>query len=107
MVKLAAERILEVSDLTNLGLFRQAFQRLRESIRDDKDVPAAANSDPEYAFFMDLAVKAGSIISSSKINNESDTTKASERLKKNNRYTQKRLHRCIRAFLDSMEAIEN
>src|ERR1700752_3043255 len=39
IVKLATERCLSKDDMTKLGLFRQALQKLRESIRDDEEVP--------------------------------------------------------------------
>jgi hypothetical protein len=64
LVKLATERDLETEALKALGLFRQAIQKLRESIRDDKEIPFASRG-PEYVFFNDLAAKVGSIIISS------------------------------------------
>ncbi|HET8922543.1 MAG TPA: hypothetical protein VFN26_06055 [Candidatus Acidoferrum sp.] len=64
MVKLATERQLEEKALKDLGLFRQAIQTLRESIRDNVEVPFASRG-PEYMFFNDLAARIASIISSS------------------------------------------
>jgi len=50
LVKIATERDLEEKALVQLGLFRQAIQKLRESIRDDTEVGAiiisAFNEDP-------------------------------------------------------------
>jgi hypothetical protein len=80
LVKLATERNLETSALNDLGLFRQAFQQLRESIRDDKEVPSASRG-PEYVFFNNLAAKVGLIISSSSPDSLSDPKRATERLK--------------------------
>lgn len=80
LVKLATERILGSDALNDLGLFRQAFQRLRESIRDDKEVSSASRG-PEYVFFNNLAAKVGLIISSSIPARNPDPRGATERLK--------------------------
>lgn len=75
-VKLATERDLDDDALRNLGLFRQAIQQLRESILDNEEVPACLGHDQtEYVFFNELAVKVGSIISSSKPIDESSDQK--------------------------------
>ena len=80
MVKLASERELSADDLTDLGLFRQALQQLRESIRDDKELPSSSRG-PEYVFFNDLAAKVGLIISYSSTDAIADPKRASERLR--------------------------
>lgn len=79
MVKLATERHLETDALRDLGLFRQALQKLRESIRDDVEIPFASRG-PEYIFFNDLAAHVGAIVSSSRMDGTSDPKSASKRL---------------------------
>jgi len=79
VVKLATERDLKEDALRDLGLFRQALQKLRESIRDDIEVPFSSRG-PEYVFFNDLAAKVGSIVSSSHVITTSDPISASKRL---------------------------
>jgi len=49
-VKLATERRLSPADLTRLGLFRQAYQELREAIRDCEPM-MYKNDHPRYSFF--------------------------------------------------------
>ena len=80
IVKLSTERHLEVDALKNLGLFRQALQILRESIRDNEEI-AFSSRGPEYAFFNDLAATVGLIISSSHLDKNSNPERASKRLK--------------------------
>jgi hypothetical protein len=79
LVKLATERHLDAAALNDLGLFRQALQKLRESIRDDVEVPFASRG-PEYVFFNDLAAKVALIVSSSPADATSDPKNASKRL---------------------------
>lgn len=79
MVKLATERNLDESDLRALGLFRQAVQQLRESIRDKREIPSFSRGT-EYVFFNNLAAQVGFIISSSK-SVSSDPQSVSERLR--------------------------
>jgi hypothetical protein len=54
ILKLAMERVLSTSDRNALGLFRQAFQQLRQSIRDDVPIKQGY-SNPEYHFFNRMA----------------------------------------------------
>jgi hypothetical protein len=79
VVKLATERQLKADALKDLGLFRQALQRLRESIRDNVEVPFSSRG-PEYVFFNDLAARVGSLVSSSHAAATLDPKKASQRL---------------------------
>lgn len=80
VVKLATERHLEADALKTLGLFRQALQKLRESIRDNLEIPFSSRG-PEYVFFNDLAAKVSLIISSSHLDETSDPESASKRLR--------------------------
>jgi len=63
LVKLATERHLCASDLKQLGLFRQAYQQLREAIRDDKRLNFGFHS-PEYKLYNELASNVALLISS-------------------------------------------
>lgn len=65
IVKLATEKDLKLEDIKTLGLFRQAYQKLRESIREDESLDWIYGT-PEYDLYNDLASKTASIISSSK-----------------------------------------
>ncbi len=79
-VKMASERNLSADDLTDLGLFRQALQQLREGIRDNKEIPSSSRG-AEYIFFNNLAAKVGLILSSSSTHASTDAKRASERLR--------------------------
>jgi hypothetical protein len=54
-VKLSSERVLSAEDTEVLGKFRQAYQRLRESIRNNKHLDWSSQTDPEYLSFKRLA----------------------------------------------------
>ena len=79
VVKLATERDLSADAMRHLGLFRQALQKLRESIRDDVEIPFASRG-PAYVFFNDVAAMVATIVSSSQRDKSSDPSKASGRL---------------------------
>ncbi len=61
IVKLAAERRLDRDEKKTLGLFRQAYQKLREAIRGDEDFKWT-HETPEYKLYNDLASKTAYII---------------------------------------------
>lgn len=61
-VKLASEHRLPDRDIETLGRFRQAYQQLRESIRDNKDIGWFHQDHPEYLSFKRLAYLTGCII---------------------------------------------
>jgi hypothetical protein len=63
IVKLATERSLSKSEIKELGLFRQAYQQLREAIRDNKPL-GLGSYGPEYTFFNNLASNVACMISS-------------------------------------------
>jgi hypothetical protein len=65
IVKLSTERKLGADDIRTLGLFRQAFQKLREAIRDDQDFLWTSGT-LEYQMFNDLASRTACIISTNK-----------------------------------------
>lgn len=66
IMKLATERVLEEEDIETLGLFRHAYQKLREAIRDGAYFQWTRNMR-EYTLFNNLASKTAYIISLSKI----------------------------------------
>ena len=55
-VKLATDRSLTSTEVRNLGLFRQAYQLLRQGIRDDKSMEYGYR-DPQYRLFNELGCK--------------------------------------------------
>ena len=61
-VRLAAGRDLKPKDLGILGCFRQAFQSLREAIRDMKGIEWSYSSHPEYLAFKRLATEVALLI---------------------------------------------
>jgi hypothetical protein len=65
-VKLSSERVLSESYIEILGRFRQAYQQLRESIRDNKDIEWWSHDQPEYLSFKRLAFLTACIILSEK-----------------------------------------
>lgn len=66
LVKLATERSLSDSDCQNLDNFRQGYEQLRHSIRDNA-MPTFGDSDnPRYRLFDDLACEVAYIISEGK-----------------------------------------
>ena len=62
ILKLTAERRLDEKQMRALGLFRQAYQRLRESIREDKPLHWTYRSS-EYVLFNNLATRFAQMIS--------------------------------------------
>jgi hypothetical protein len=58
---LAIDRNLEAGDIKTLGLFRQAYQKLREAIRDGMPMKWTHDT-PEYTLFNKLAVGTSCII---------------------------------------------
>lgn len=61
-VMLSSERTLKDHDIETLGKFRQAYQQLRESIRDNKDLGWWSQDHPEYLSFKHLAYLTACII---------------------------------------------
>lgn len=65
VMKLASERELAPDQLAALGLFRQACQQLRQSIRKNEEV-SWTDFGPEYFLFNDLAAEVTCLISMSR-----------------------------------------
>ncbi|MFN2455299.1 MAG: hypothetical protein ABR577_13880 [Pyrinomonadaceae bacterium] len=61
VMKLASERTLTPNQLAALGLFRQACQQLRQSIRKNQEV-SWTDFGPEYFLFNDLAAEVTCLI---------------------------------------------
>jgi hypothetical protein len=62
VMKLSSERVLTPNQLAALGLFRQACQQLRQSIRENQEV-SWTDFGPEYFLFNDLAAEVTCLIS--------------------------------------------
>lgn len=65
ILKLSIERSLTEEDMQNLGLLRQAYQMLREAIRDNKSLSYSWDS-PEYKLLNNLVSSVGRLISPDK-----------------------------------------
>ena len=66
-VRLASERSLTREDVEALGKFRQLFQRLRQSIRDNQPLDWNHSAHPQYSEFKQLAPRVAAIISSQEL----------------------------------------
>jgi hypothetical protein len=62
LVKLSLELNLSGDDVNNLGRFRQAFQQLRESIRDNQILPWPYADCPEYKTFKALSITVAALL---------------------------------------------
>ena len=56
LVKVSSEVNLDDEQIGTLGHFRQAFQQLRQAIRQDRHLPWHSSEHPEYRTFKTLAV---------------------------------------------------
>ena len=65
-VRLAAGRDLREGDITTLGRFRQGYQTLRETIRDNEKLSWDSSTHPEYLAFKKLATAVALLIVSEK-----------------------------------------
>jgi hypothetical protein len=62
LVRLASERALTSKDVETLGRFRQRYQQLRESIRDNVPLEWDHSEHPDYVEFKTLAPQVAAII---------------------------------------------
>lgn len=62
LVRLASERTLTSKEIATLGRFRQRYQQLRETIRDNKPLSWDHSDHPEYAEFKKLAQQVAAIV---------------------------------------------
>ena len=81
IVKLATERVLKEEDIKTLGLFRQAYQKLREAIRNGEPLEWIYGT-PEYTLYNDLASKVACIISPNRTGRRPKLTEAPNILRK-------------------------
>ena len=61
-VRLAAGRDLREADIKTLGRFRQGYQTLRETIRDNEKLDWSSSTHPEYLAFKQLATAVALLI---------------------------------------------
>ena len=87
IVKLAVERRLDDDEKKTLGLFRQAYQKLRHAIRGDKDLKWTRGT-PEYKLYNNLASKTAYLIFSKKATRHPKSSGAAVALQKITDYTQ-------------------
>ncbi len=73
-VKLASEKIIEPRDITALGLFRQAIQQLRQSIREYEEMNWQ-RKHKEYILLKDLVINTALLINSKTKSPECETAK--------------------------------
>lgn len=63
LVKLASELALDPQQVATLGRFRQAFQQLRQTIRQNKKLEWNYPEHPEYKAFKELATRVAALLS--------------------------------------------
>jgi hypothetical protein len=66
LVRLAVERRLGASEIAWLGTFRQVYQKLRQSIRDNENLGWPSSDDPDYLVFKRAAFVVSSLIETKK-----------------------------------------
>lgn len=81
LVRVTSERELTNPQQDDLGLLRQGFQCLRETIRDNTPLPWASSDHPEYLKFKELACGFSNLLSGSHDWAQPKPAKASETLK--------------------------
>lgn len=79
IVKLATERELETDEIRTLGLFRQAYQRLREAIRNGDRFDWTRNSR-EYLLYNELSSRLAHMIDRESVRRQITAAKAAEQL---------------------------
>jgi hypothetical protein len=62
LVKLSSEHTLSPREIETLGLFRQAFQHLREAIREGSVLSWTTSEHPEYSAFKGLATRVSALL---------------------------------------------
>jgi hypothetical protein len=80
LVKLATEWPLSQAETEYLGLFRQGFQQLRESIRADSPPTFEYKVNPEYHLFNELVCEVANIVSERRSWKQVPSQKAKRRL---------------------------
>jgi hypothetical protein len=81
-IKLATEKIIrDDENLRALGLFRQAIQRLRESVRDETITPSSSRGI-DYEYFNHLVARVATLISCAPEGPRPDAERSSKQLSK-------------------------
>ena len=80
LVKLSSELNLNEEQIVTLGRFRQAFQQLRQSIREDRQLPWPSSEHAAYRSFKILAVETAILLSRDWPDKRISTKRASEQL---------------------------
>lgn len=62
LVKISSELVLKQTQIIELALFRQGFQQLRQSIREDQELNWRSSQHPEYVAFKCLATRIALIL---------------------------------------------
>ncbi len=62
IVRLASVRHLSNDEVETLGKFRQAYQSLRQSIRDKKNLGWSSHKNPQYIAFKELSIQVSALI---------------------------------------------
>jgi hypothetical protein len=81
LVKFSTEQPLTSSQIRILGSFRQAFQQLRQAIRNNKLLPWNSSSQPEYVAFKTLACEVATLLNAEWTDNRPVARDASNQLK--------------------------
>ncbi|MFP3553800.1 hypothetical protein SB861_24235 [Paraburkholderia sp. SIMBA_049] len=80
LMKIASERVLSKVDCDDLGLLRQGFQRLRETITSSKRLEWFSSSHPEYVAFKRLSCHFANLLTSDQQWQQPDRETASDAL---------------------------
>jgi hypothetical protein len=80
LVKLSSELMLSGEQISILGRFRQAFQQLRQAVRENRDLPWISSEDPPYVTFKILAIGVSALLASEWPNASPSLKEASDQL---------------------------
>jgi hypothetical protein len=80
LVKLSSELAMDDETVKNLGCFRQAFQQLRQSIRQNRTLPWHDSDDPAYVTFKTLAIRVSALLRANWLKNSVTPEKARNQL---------------------------
>ena len=80
LVKLASEHELSADDIETLGKFRQAYQQLRETIRDNRKLDWPWSECPQYLAYKRLAVRVARLIAATDLGRAPKPSKAARAL---------------------------
>tara|TARA_R110001583_G_scaffold16594_1_gene68062 strand:- start:158 stop:439 length:282 start_codon:yes stop_codon:yes gene_type:complete len=78
MVSITCEKHLSEGEIENLGMFRQGYQQLRESIRDYEALNWNSSKGPEYEMFKNLCHRVQALIMRDSVRPPSPSLAASQ-----------------------------